>query len=183
MSVCVVFADCVKMLEKNVAGGVISQYLKNNTEILATSWIKVREKSSSKDFSEMFYKFAFKLDSELIPLFAKASFTHEEMVLSVVDLIVPLLNDLEAAISTLVRLGERHRRYGATPARMEVMGKALLMSLKKVLGPEWKEEIEHAWTQSFKILSSILLKTMHDDELAQLEHDMQGKGAAKCLIS
>jgi hemoglobin-like flavoprotein len=183
IQVCSIFSDCVKILEKEVADGVVSQYLKHNAEILATSWIKVREKSSTKEFSEMFYKIAFKLDSELIPLFAKASFTHEEMVLSVVDLIVPLLTDLEAAISTLVRLGERHRRYGATPARMEVMGKALVMSLKKVLGAEWKEETELAWTQSFKILSSILLKTMHDDEIAQLEHDMQTKGAAKCLIS
>jgi hemoglobin-like flavoprotein len=117
-------------------------------------------------------------------LFSKSSFTHEEMVLSVVDLIVPLLNDLEGAISTLVRLGERHRRYGATPARMETMGKAMTMTLKKVLGKDWTEEIEQAWSQSFKIVSSILLKAMEDDELAQLEHDIvQGKGSSKCIIS
>jgi hemoglobin-like flavoprotein len=179
-----VYGACVKMLEKELAEGPVIQYFKHNTEILATSWIKLREKSTSKECSDLFYKHVFKIDSELAPLFSKSSFTHEEMVLSVVDLIVPLLNDLEGAISTLVRLGERHRRYGATLNRMETMGKAMIMTLKKVLAKEWTEEIEQAWSQSFKILSSILLKAMEDDELAQLEHDIiQGKVSSKCTIS
>eukprot|EP00475_Leptophrys_vorax_P006967 TRINITY_DN1436_c0_g1_i1.p1 TRINITY_DN1436_c0_g1~~TRINITY_DN1436_c0_g1_i1.p1 ORF type:complete len:631 (-),score=173.98 TRINITY_DN1436_c0_g1_i1:40-1932(-) len=163
------FDDCIRVLEREFVNGPMLRYFETNTELLATSWVKVREKTTSKQFSRMFYNFAFSLDNSLSPLFSSTKFTHDEMLISVVDLIVPLLSDLGNAVSCLVRLGERHRRYGASKEGMDVMGLALVMSLKKVLEAEgplyWNDQVERAWKESFKILSGILLKAMRDDEL------------------
>jgi hemoglobin-like flavoprotein len=60
----------------------------------------------------------------------------------------------------LNQLGQRHVRYGVSPHSLPFLGQALFMSLRELLGSEWTDDLEDAWTQVYDLISSEMMRAM-----------------------
>jgi nitric oxide dioxygenase len=70
--------------------------------------------------------------------------------------IVASLDDPETLIPELSRLGRRHQGYGVTDRNYEVLGDALLGTLRTTLGTEWTPELHDAWVEAYTLISSVM---------------------------
>lgn len=70
--------------------------------------------------------------------------------------IVASLDDPETLIPELSRLGRRHQEYGVTDRNYEVLGEALLGTLRTTLGNGWTPELEEAWIEAYALISSVM---------------------------
>jgi len=77
------------------------------------------------------------------------------MLDSAVDMLGP---DVVPLTRTLVKLGERHLRYGVMPDHYPVVGQALLSVLENVLGDKrWTPEVKRGWSQVYGLISSAMI--------------------------
>jgi len=65
--------------------------------------------------------------------------------------------DLEMITEINHDLGKRHVRYGVTPEMYGFMGEALMYTLEKMLGDDFKKETREAWEQVYSELASDIL--------------------------
>ncbi|CAK0893049.1 unnamed protein product, partial [Prorocentrum cordatum] len=72
---------------------------------------------------------------------------HGVKVVTTVDAVVNSVRDLEALKPTLQDLGLRHVGYGVLPPHYDVVGQALLRTLKLGLKDAFTKEVEAAWTK------------------------------------
>eukprot|EP00977_Amphora_coffeiformis_P015264 scaffold4484_cov170-Amphora_coffeaeformis.AAC.4 len=61
--------------------------------------------------------------------------------------------DIELLTEINHDLGKRHVRYGVKPEMYEFMGEALVYTLEKLLGDDFKPEVREAWNQIYIELS------------------------------
>ena len=54
---------------------------------------------------------------------------------------------------------DRQVSYGAKPKHYDPVDKALLWTLEKGLGKDWKPEVAAAWTKCYTILVDAMLQT------------------------
>jgi len=54
-------------------------------------------------------------------------------------------------------MAKRHIDYGVKPVHYNMVGKALLYTLQKVIGNEWTDEIRSAWINCYSILSGTMI--------------------------
>jgi hemoglobin-like flavoprotein len=73
-----------------------------------------------------------------------------------VDMLGP---DMEIVEDQLYDLGTSHKRYGVTPKHFELMGKALIVVLKKVLGRRSFTPItDKSWNEIYKFMSMTMIQ-------------------------
>jgi len=82
---------------------------------------------------------------------------HAIGVVNTVGVAVSKLEALGEVVPVLQELGRNHVRYGVKAAHYEVVGKALLETLRGGLGSAFKPEVEVAWTKVFKIVSDTMI--------------------------
>lgn len=70
--------------------------------------------------------------------------------------IVAALDDPERLIPELSRLGRQHQGYGVTDRHYEVLGDALLGTLRVTLGRAWSQELHEAWVEGYVLIASIM---------------------------
>ena len=73
-----------------------------------------------------------------------------------VDMLGP---DMDVVESQLYDLGTFHKRYGVTPKHYELMGQALVQTLKKVLGRRsFTDRTDKAWKDTFDFMSMTMIQ-------------------------
>jgi hemoglobin-like flavoprotein len=70
--------------------------------------------------------------------------------------IVSVLDHPEVLIPELSRLGRRHQGYGVTDRNYEVLGDALLGTLRVMLGSGWTPELQEAWAEAYTLIASVM---------------------------
>lgn len=104
-----------------------------------------------------FYQRLFELDPGARHLFRGVD--HEEQVEKLTQsltLIVDLLEAPEELIPELSRLGRRHQGYGVTDRNYDLLGDALLATLRTATGSDWNIELQDAWIEAYTLISSIM---------------------------
>ena len=87
---------------------------------------------------------------EAAPLFVEVPFkVQEAMLFRAIRAVSDSLGDPLSLAPILAILGERHRRYGATPALYLGFGACLLETLEKALGDRWTPEAAEAWAVTY----------------------------------
>jgi len=80
------------------------------------------------------------------------------------------LHDNAKLVPMLTQLGGRHVNYGVHASHFQALGKAFNRTLAEILGGEFTQEVEGAWTMAYNFMSSIMLEglrmAMHDKEMA-----------------
>mmetsp|Transcript_50738 Transcript_50738/g.162372 ORF Transcript_50738/g.162372 Transcript_50738/m.162372 type:complete len:793 (-) Transcript_50738:31-2409(-) len=105
---------------------------------------------------EVLQLFPFKGEKEALwssPCFKQ----HAAKVVNAVGSAVAGLHDLERLVPMLRQLGERHVAYGVKEAHYQVLGQAVLRTLRAGLGEAFTGHVEAAWTIVFGFVAGTMI--------------------------
>ena len=94
---------------------------------------------------------------------------HGANVVMTVNTAVEGLTDLDALVPVLEKLGARHLGYGVQEAHYDVVGEALLKTLESALGDEWTPAVREAWTQTYGVVKTTMIRGATEFERKNLD--------------
>ena len=105
----------------------------------------------------MFYDRLFTLDPSLRPLFKGDMKEQGQKLMSMINVVVAGLNNLEKIVPAVQNLGRRHVDYDVRPEHYETVGAALLWTLGQGLGDDFTPDVHDAWATAYGILSETMI--------------------------
>lgn len=109
-----------------------------------------------KTAAGLFYTRLFQLDPQLRPLFQRDLEDQGEKLMFILDTAVRGLDRLDQLVPTVLALGQRHASYGVRPEHFELVGEALMWTLRQGLGHHYNERVEAAWAEVYGLLSAMM---------------------------
>lgn len=106
---------------------------------------------------QLFYAKLFESNPELRPIFKTALPEQSKKLISMIGYIVARLDKLDDIIIEIENLAQRHVRYGVEEKHYEIVGAALIWTLKNGLSKIWNQELEEAWIACYTTLSSAMI--------------------------
>jgi hemoglobin-like flavoprotein len=104
----------------------------------------------------LFYARLFELDPQLRKLFRGDIEEQGRKLMTVIGMAVRGLDNMAALVPVVENLGRRHVTYGVMPEHFELVGAALLWTLKQGLGSAFTSEIETAWAETYNLLANAM---------------------------
>ena len=120
-------------------------------ELVRTSFAKIHP--VVEEAAVLFYARLFECDPSLRPLFKTDIREQGHKLMDIIGSAVDALDETEKVIPTLRELGARHVGYGVTEAHYDLVGDALLWTLRKALKDDYTSEMNEAWTAVYSFLS------------------------------
>lgn len=108
--------------------------------------------------ADMFYNRLFELDPSLKDLFDIDMEQQGAKLMKMIAIAVNGLDNLQATLSVVRALGERHATYGVKDTHYATMGEALIWTLETGLGDAFSQEDKQAWTEIYSTLASIMIE-------------------------
>lgn len=124
-------------------------------QLVQQSWKKVMP--VAKQAGLIFYSKLFEAAPGVRHLFKEDITEQANKLVTILGYVVVKLNDLEALLPEVRRLGVRHNSYGTEPAHYEVVGQCLIATLKEGLGSEWTAEVQDAWVTAYNTLKNVMI--------------------------
>ena len=111
---------------------------------------------------DVFYSKLFMIHPELKKMFPTSMDEQYKKLLDMLSLIVARLERLKEVTDDIAALGQRHAGYGVKPEHYEMVGSALLWTLKQGLGSDWTPEVEESWKSCYAFLSNTMINASKD---------------------
>jgi hemoglobin-like flavoprotein len=108
--------------------------------------------------AEIFYDRLFEVAPAVKPLFQGDMAEQRRKLMAMLAVVVHGLSDLPSILPAASALAKRHVDYGARPEHYPVVGAALLWTLQRGLGPQWRPEAASAWTAAYSTLSGFMIE-------------------------
>lgn len=125
--------------------------------IVKETWGKVVPISETA--SRLFYDRLFETSPHLAPMFYGVDLASQrQKLVKAINMVVMSLERIDTLVPAIHDLGRRHIAYGAEEAHYELVGSALLWTLKTGLGEDWSDEAEAAWTRAYQLLSGYMIE-------------------------
>lgn len=102
---------------------------------------------------DILYDRLFALSPSLRGLFASDLSPQKTKLVSALSQALNMLDDPLTLRAQMTRLGSRHRHYGVAPETYDLIGAALLHTVKSRLGPD----VENAWTAAYAHIAANML--------------------------
>lgn len=112
-----------------------------------------------------FYGWMFVRAPELRKLFPTGMSEQRDRLFRAFGRIVGSLSTPQEMATYLAQLGRDHRKYAVQPEMYQVVGDALMATLRAYAGPAFTPAAEQAWAQAYQAVSSLMI--------AASEHDSQ----------
>jgi hemoglobin-like flavoprotein len=122
--------------------------------LVKLSWAKVLPISETA--AELFYGKLFELDPELKPLFKGDLKEQGKKLMTMLDVVVNELDNLESIIPAAKASGARHAAYGVKDEDYNTVASALLWTLDQGLGDNFTDELKQAWTAAYVALANVM---------------------------
>ena len=119
--------------------------------------------------ADIFYDRLFETAPQVRSMFPSDMSGQKGKLMQMLGTAVNGLNDLDALVPAVQDLGRRHVGYGTKPEHYEVVGSSLLFTLEKGLGDDWNPELAEAWTETYGLLSKVMI-----DAAAEVEPKKKG---------
>jgi hypothetical protein len=113
------------------------------------------------------------------PLFKIKSQMFVQMISVVIDMLGP---DLVPMQEVLGDLGARHYDYGVMEGDYDVIGDALLMTLKAHLKNEWSEHMEQSWRSVYNFMATVMVDGCREEEVARKKGRSGGRNLKRMSI-
>lgn len=110
-----------------------------------------------EEFSMDFYKELFKENPIVKKLFISNIKNQSLKFAQLFELLITSLNNIEKLLPALKSLGKRHSNYGIQEYHYQIVGGALIYTLKKSLGEHYTPEVEAAWEKTYGLVSMIMV--------------------------
>jgi hemoglobin-like flavoprotein len=108
-----------------------------------------------------FYQRLFELNPECRGLFGTIDLAYQGCkLMRMLDEIVHLLDQPEALIGEVARLGTRHAAYGVRDSDYGSVGAALLWTFEQQLGPEFDPETRAAWAEAYLLIARVMRRAI-----------------------
>jgi hemoglobin-like flavoprotein len=105
----------------------------------------------------LFYDRLFTLDPSLRPLFKGDMKEQGKKLMSMLNIAVAGLSDLNKIVPAVQQLGRRHTDYNVKPEHYTTVGEALLWTLEQGLGDAFTPEVKNAWATVYGIVSKTMI--------------------------
>jgi serine/threonine protein kinase/hemoglobin-like flavoprotein/class 3 adenylate cyclase len=113
----------------------------------------------ASEFAQAFYERLFEIYPESARLFEKTDMTAQRgMLMDVLQHAISSLQDFDKLVPTIQDLGRRHVGYGVTPQHYKYVGRALMETLERFLGPEFTPEVHVAWLEIYGTLARTMIE-------------------------
>ena len=103
-----------------------------------------------------FYRRLFELDPALRPLFHTDMKAQTHKFVTMLDLLVGDLTQLDRLLPAIELLGIRHVENGATAAHYREVRQALLAALEHELKELWSPELQAAWASAYNLVATMM---------------------------
>ena len=104
----------------------------------------------------LFYTRLFELDPSLRPLFHTDMPSQGRKLMDMLRVVVNGLNRLDELVPAVQALGRRHAAYQVEDQHYEIVGAALLWTLRQGLGEGFTADVEDAWKAAYAVLSATM---------------------------
>ncbi|WP_437968489.1 globin domain-containing protein [Sorangium sp. So ce260] len=135
------------------AGALISP---RTIELVQRSWAKVMPISDAA--AALFYDRLFELDPAVRPLFKNDIGEQKKKLMQTLAVAVDGLNNLPKLVPVLKALGVRHHGYMVVDRHYDVVGEALLWTLREGLGDGFTKDVESAWKEVYGLIADVMKK-------------------------
>ncbi|WP_437590747.1 globin family protein [Sorangium sp. So ce1000] len=129
-------------------------------ELVQRSWAKVMPISDAA--AALFYDRLFELDPSVRPMFKNDMAEQKKKLMQTLAVAVDGLNNLGKLVPVLQALGVRHHGYMVVDRHYDVVGEALLWTLREGLGDGFTREVESAWTEVYGVVADVMKKAAAD---------------------
>ena len=123
-------------------------------ELVQTSWAKCVPIAETA--ATLFYGKLFELDPALRPMFTSDIKEQGKKLMTMINMAVRGLDNLDALVPAVQGLGKRHVGYGVKDEHYATVGAALLWTLGQGLGPDFTDEVKEAWTVVYTLLAETM---------------------------
>ena len=108
--------------------------------------------------TQNFYETLFILDPSLRPMFKQDLKESGEKLMATLKVAIMGLSDMEKIKPILENLGRGHvTDYGVKTEHYDTVGRALIMSLEKCLGPSFSDEIREVWLETYRTVAGVMI--------------------------
>jgi hemoglobin-like flavoprotein len=127
----------------------------DQTKLVQHSFAKVVPISDTA--AVLFYDRLFEIAPAVKSMFPADMTEQRKKLMAMLAAVVNGLGNLPSILPAASALAKRHVSYGARAEHYPVVGAALLWTLEKGLGDEWKPEVAGAWTAAYDTLSRFMI--------------------------
>ncbi|WP_234023369.1 globin family protein [Sorangium cellulosum] len=138
------------------AAGLGAPISPRTIELVQRSWAKVMPISDAA--AALFYDRLFELDPSVRPMFKNDMAEQKKKLMQTLAVAVDGLNNLGKLVPVLKSLGARHHGYMVVDRHYDVVGEALLWTLREGLGDGYNSDVEAAWTEVYGLIADVMKK-------------------------
>lgn len=124
-------------------------------QLVKESWEKVIPISETA--ANLFYTRLFEIAPEVKPYFNGDMKEQGQKLMTMINVAVNGLDNIEALVEPLKGLGKRHLDYGVKKEDYDSVGAALLWTLEQGLGDAFTDEVKEAWTITYGTVASVAI--------------------------
>lgn len=152
------FARLGEINESTVSleGALLSQNLTEDEIALVQGSVK-NIRASMEEFTTDFYRELFSVNPMVEKLFISNIKSQVIKFAQVFELLVTSLDNIEKLLPALKSLGKRHNNYGIEEYHYQIVGGALMSTLKKSLGQHFSPEVKSAWLKTYGLVTMIMV--------------------------
>src|SRR5213594_962059 len=107
---------------------------------------------TSDAVAQQFYQRLFDLDPTVRAYFPTDMRMQQDMLMALINTVVHGLWHIDTLVPILLQLGQRHVGYGTQTAHYDMVGAALLWTLRQRLGAQFTAEVEAAWATAYTFI-------------------------------
>lgn len=128
--------------------------------LVQASWAKVLPISDAA--AALFYDRLFELDPSVRPLFKNDMASQKKKLMQTLGVAVDGLSNTTKLVPVLQALGARHAGYMVEDRHYDLVGQALLWTLREGLGDDFTPDVEKAWTDVYGVVAGVMTKAAAD---------------------
>jgi NAD(P)H-flavin reductase/hemoglobin-like flavoprotein len=129
--------------------------MSNLARLLKESWTLVEEQQDR--LAGYFYARIFLHHPQVRDLFPVTMDVQRARLLGAIVTAIQNLDDPERFEEYLRSLGRDHRKFYVEPAHYDVVGRALMESLRMFAGEQWSIEYDQAWSDAYAVIAKKML--------------------------
>jgi NAD(P)H-flavin reductase/hemoglobin-like flavoprotein len=122
---------------------------------LRSSWARVRARGD--EAPTLFYAMLFTMAPQLRAMFPIAMTAQRDKLLAALGRIVSHVDDTTGLLSYVEQLGRDHRRFAVAEHHYPIVGRALLATLHRVLGPAWTPGLAADWAAAYPLVVDTMI--------------------------
>lgn len=132
---------------------------KDEIAAIRESWLLVAARR--KEAGLLFYEILFRKAPEVRPLFHTSPLIQGRKLMDTLAAVVDAADRMETILPVVKELGRSHVGFGARPEHFDVVGAALLETLREICGARFDARSEAAWAKAYGAIAKVMIDAAH----------------------